>query len=297
MKNKAIFGLILCAGLSLVAVQNAAADPLSVGAVCASTPECESGLECIAQNDGRTLCEDPNSSYVAPSQQATGGTNLQTGSPCTSVAQCASGLDCIAQNNGNGPTVCENPNSSTSGGTAALGDPCGVSASYSTCVSGLSCVNSGQADPNNPGGSYFYCASSASASTGAPSSTKAPGSTTTPTGGAAPNGTTTPTGGTAPSALNNSGIVIPTNTGLANPSGGIKAILTNLLTWLLGVVGIIAIIGFVISGIQYIMAAGDEKIIETAKRNMLYSIIGVIVVLASFVIIQAIDYALRAQTF
>lgn len=92
------------------------------------------------------------------------------------------------------------------------------------------------------------------------------------------------------------GIVIPTGTGLPDPPGGIAKIIRNLLTWLLGIVGVIAIIGFVISGIQYLTSAGDEDRMKSAKRNMLYAIIGVIVVLSSFVIIQAIQYALEAKS-
>ncbi len=85
-------------------------------------------------------------------------------------------------------------------------------------------------------------------------------------------------------------------TGLPKSEDGIASILSNFLSWLLGVFGIIAIISFIISGIQYFMSAGDEKKIMTAKRNMTYSIIGVIVALASFVVIQAIDKALNASS-
>lgn len=99
------------------------------------------------------------------------------------------------------------------------------------------------------------------------------------------------------SGLTGNGIEIPKNTGLPDPSGGIKQILTNLLTWLLGIVGIIALIGFVISGIQYIISTGDDTRMETAKKNMTYSIIGIIVALAGFVIVQAIDFALRGMSF
>ncbi len=85
--------------------------------------------------------------------------------------------------------------------------------------------------------------------------------------------------------------------GLPAPSGGIKEILSNLLKWMLEIFGVVAVIGFVISGIQYITAAGNEDTIDTAKRNMQYSIYGVIAVLASFVIIRAIQYALEARSF
>lgn len=115
-------------------------------------------------------------------------------------------------------------------------------------------------------------------------------------GGALPiSGTGAPGGGTGvqPSGT---GIVIPTDTGLPAPPGGIAQIVKNLLTWLLGIVGVIAIIGFVISGIQYLTSTGDEDRMQSAKRNMLYAIIGVVVVLSSFVVIQAIQYALEARS-
>ncbi|PIR73805.1 MAG: hypothetical protein COU40_00530 [Candidatus Moranbacteria bacterium CG10_big_fil_rev_8_21_14_0_10_35_21] len=83
--------------------------------------------------------------------------------------------------------------------------------------------------------------------------------------------------------------------GLPNPDGGIRAILMNLLNWLLGLVGVVALIGFVISGVQYIIASGNDEMMETAKKNMLYSVAGITLVLASFVIIQAIQYALEAK--
>ena len=94
----------------------------------------------------------------------------------------------------------------------------------------------------------------------------------------------------------NLNIDMPTGFGLPDPSGGIKEIVGNFLNWLLGIIGLIALIAFVISGIQYFMATGNETTTQTAKRNMNYSIIGIIVALSGLVIIQAVDYALRAWT-
>jgi len=86
-------------------------------------------------------------------------------------------------------------------------------------------------------------------------------------------------------------ISTPSNTGLSEAK--ISDILSNLMTWLLGIAGIIALIAFVISGIQYLTAAGSDTQMEAAKRNLLYSIIGVIVASAGMVIIKAIDTFLR----
>lgn len=99
----------------------------------------------------------------------------------------------------------------------------------------------------------------------------------------------TPGGTTVPS------IYIPGSgeTGLPDSPGGIPGILSNFLDWLLLVIGFIAIIGFAISGILYFTAAGSEDQAKTAKKAMLYSIIGVVVTLAAFVIVQAVDAALN----
>jgi hypothetical protein len=88
---------------------------------------------------------------------------------------------------------------------------------------------------------------------------------------------------------------IPTSneTGLSDKS--IKDILTNLLDWLLGIVGVIALISFAVSGIMYLVSTGNDEVITKAKKYMLYSIIGVIVTLASFVIIRAIDAILWGE--
>jgi uncharacterized membrane protein YgcG len=82
---------------------------------------------------------------------------------------------------------------------------------------------------------------------------------------------------------NSSGVCIPTNTGL--PNNTVTPVLQNVMNWLLIVVGTVAIIAFVISGIQYLLSAGDQNAIETAKRNMKWSIVGVVVALMGMVIL------------
>ncbi len=90
------------------------------------------------------------------------------------------------------------------------------------------------------------------------------------------------------------GVCIPTNTGLS--SAPVSGILSNLMSWLLGILGVIGIMAFVISGMQYLLSAGDEKTAETAKTNMKYSIIGIIVALSGFIVIQAVNTALKATS-
>lgn len=67
------------------------------------------------------------------------------------------------------------------------------------------------------------------------------------------------------------------------PKSSLMDIISNIMQWLLTAVGIAGVIGFVIAGLLYLTAAGDEKKIATAKQAMLASIIGVIVAIAGVV--------------
>jgi hypothetical protein len=85
-----------------------------------------------------------------------------------------------------------------------------------------------------------------------------------------------------------SGVCIPKTTGLPDPGTDdpLAVVIRNVMNWLLLVVGVIAIIAFVISGMQYLLSAGSQDVIETAKRNMKWSIVGVIVALSGVIILN-----------
>lgn len=90
------------------------------------------------------------------------------------------------------------------------------------------------------------------------------------------------------------GVCIPNSTGLSSRT--VEEIALALMDWLLGILGIVGIIAFVVSGIQYFMAAGDERTIETAKRNMKYSVIGVVIAVGGRILILAISNLLSGST-
>lgn len=80
------------------------------------------------------------------------------------------------------------------------------------------------------------------------------------------------------------------------PSGEISDILGNFLSWALGIFGILAVLGFIISGIMYITAAGNTTQIEKAKTAMKWSIVGVVVGLAGVIILNAVQNWLGGAT-
>jgi len=80
------------------------------------------------------------------------------------------------------------------------------------------------------------------------------------------------------------------------PSSPILNIVFTLLIWLLGIFSIIAVIGFIISGIMYLTAAGDEEQQKRAKHALYYSITGVVVGLIGLVVLIAVNSLLSGAS-
>ena len=94
-------------------------------------------------------------------------------------------------------------------------------------------------------------------------------------------GTTTPSGSTG-----TSWIPIPTNTGLSQMSPW--ALLSNILKFLLYMIGTVALLSFVYAGFMYVFAGGDDTKASEAKKIIIYSIAGIVVALVSFILVGTI---------
>jgi len=68
----------------------------------------------------------------------------------------------------------------------------------------------------------------------------------------------------------------------------LEKLLTNIQDIIFVVVGFVVIIMFAIAGILYMTAAGNETRVASAKGTLNYAIIGVVVILAAFLIISVI---------
>jgi uncharacterized membrane protein len=96
----------------------------------------------------------------------------------------------------------------------------------------------------------------------------------------------------------NAQIEVPTNTGLPEPTdrtggaGPVMDVVFYFVGWILSLFMLLAVLGFVITGIQFLMAFGDYQRVETAKKNFTYSVIAVAVVGGALVIIRTIDWIL-----
>jgi hypothetical protein len=81
------------------------------------------------------------------------------------------------------------------------------------------------------------------------------------------------------------------------PTASAMDIITGILNWLLIAMGIVSLIGFIVSGLLYFSSAGNDKRMEKAKSAMVACIIGVIVGLSGFVAIRLAANILNRDEF
>lgn len=65
-------------------------------------------------------------------------------------------------------------------------------------------------------------------------------------------------------------------------------VLSGVIDWFVWLVSALAVIAIVYSGIMYMTAGGDETKAATAKKNLLWAILGIIIVFLSYAIIGII---------
>lgn len=80
------------------------------------------------------------------------------------------------------------------------------------------------------------------------------------------------------------------DTGLrSQPS--VAAVITDVVVFLAGIVAALSVLMIVISGIMYITSQGDTARLDRAKSYLLYAVIGLIVAILSWVIVNSIAVA------
>lgn len=84
-------------------------------------------------------------------------------------------------------------------------------------------------------------------------------------------------------------------TGLPNDSS-VSQFILKIINIALAVAGLIAVLFLIIGGFRYITSAGNEETAEQAKKIIINAIIGVVVIILSFVIVRVISNALISNS-
>jgi hypothetical protein len=76
--------------------------------------------------------------------------------------------------------------------------------------------------------------------------------------------------------------------GQTGGEGSLRQIVLNIVNFILIFLGLIAVIMIIYGGITYVTSAGNNEAIEKAKKIIMYAIIGIVVVLVSFALVNTI---------
>ena len=69
----------------------------------------------------------------------------------------------------------------------------------------------------------------------------------------------------------------------------IPVVFQNIVNWALIFAAVVAIFFIMFAGIKFLRSGGQEKLVEDARNTLTYAIIGLVVVLLSFLIINVIS--------
>jgi len=78
---------------------------------------------------------------------------------------------------------------------------------------------------------------------------------------------------------------------VATATGGetsIRALALRIVNYFLGFLGLVAVIMVIYGGITYVISAGNDEAVGNAKKIIQYALIGIIIILVSFVLVQAV---------
>jgi hypothetical protein len=75
-------------------------------------------------------------------------------------------------------------------------------------------------------------------------------------------------------------------TGGQSGSLSLTATIRNIVNILLFVIGLVAVIMIIIGGLRYVLSGGDQSAVTGAKNTILYAVIGLIVALLAYAIVN-----------
>ena len=282
-----------------------------IGSQCFDNGGCASGA-CDLNQGSRTF-----ETCISSQNVSTG-----LGSSCSDNSGCASGACDLNPGSSTYGTCLASSNTSN-----GLGSQCSANAG---CNSGKCDLNSGTCVANNGAGSQCFdnsgCASNNCNLTTNQCAGGAPSTLPSNTSGLTKNSngtyTNTQTGATYSQNANGSYSLVSqgsTSSGggsttitcpsgsamqngvcvLASPSSGgiagqttLSGLLTTVLKIMLALAGIVAVVFIIIGGYMYMTAGGNEETAEKGRKALVNAVIGLVIIILSYVIVQVITTAL-----
>lgn len=83
---------------------------------------------------------------------------------------------------------------------------------------------------------------------------------------------------------------------LGLPNTEIQPVLQSVTNWFLFIAGILCVVIIVMAGVAYATAGGDETKTTAAKNKLIYGILGIVVILAAYIIASTIAKVLAGDS-
>lgn len=91
--------------------------------------------------------------------------------------------------------------------------------------------------------------------------------------------------------------VVPDNLkGAGGGEGSLKALIVKIVNYFLGFLGLVAVIMIIYGGFTYVTAAGKQEAVDSAKKTILYALIGIVIILLSFAIVNTVVGVAAGET-
>ena len=74
-----------------------------------------------------------------------------------------------------------------------------------------------------------------------------------------------------------------------------ESFIKNIIKTLVGVAGVVAVVFMVMGGFHYITSSGHPEKLDRAKRTLLYSGVGLVIVLAAYTIVDFVAGAAKTS--
>lgn len=79
----------------------------------------------------------------------------------------------------------------------------------------------------------------------------------------------------------------------ANKDDKAQPMITTVINTILIILGIIAVVMIIIGGIRYTLSGGDSGAVQSAKNTILYAVVGLVIAILAFAIVNFVIARLR----
>jgi len=83
---------------------------------------------------------------------------------------------------------------------------------------------------------------------------------------------------------------------LLDQSEGLTKVIGDIVTWLLGFAGIVAVIYLIYGGLLYITAGGDAEKSKQGRTALINAIIGIVIIALAFLIVRWVSSIVERGT-